>query len=132
MREIKYRVFYEGRMYYSDDVNLADYLGVRLGESLLAGFINRFYGLSHLMEYTGLFVPTLGTNIFVPTLGTNIEEIYEGDIIKRNDFYFVVEFIDGCFQAVNPHLSKDRCPLYLHDYTIQGNIYEHADLLEGK
>jgi len=114
MREIKYRVFYEGRMYYSDDVSITDFLSVRLGDSLLAGFINRFYCLYHLMEYTGL------------------EEIYEGDIIKRNDFYFVVEFIDGCFQEVNPHNSKDRCPLYLHDYTIQGNIYEHADLLEGK
>jgi uncharacterized phage protein (TIGR01671 family) len=128
MREIKYKVWYRGRMY--DRVNLRiepDYTAVEIvrgrGEN-----IHTDTEKAKLLQFTGLH-------------DKNRKEIYEGDIVQSKDWHTDVN--GRCVLSdANSYLKKQvvnyTTGLPFVGFTIPckceviGNIYEHLYLLDVK
>jgi len=77
LREIKFRCFEDGKMFYSDSQEDAKILGAKLGSSLMSTFFNQFFCHNNLMQFTGL-KDNKRTKEF-----PNGQDIYEGDVVKR-------------------------------------------------
>ena len=129
MREIKFRLYYENKMYYSDNKHMEFDQPKRewipflfwIGSSSYES--NKF---SALMQFTGL-------------QDKNGKDIYEGDICKIN---YLGD--SGTYEGI----VKFRFPLYYLDMgtdveeeitvcqngwiEVIGNIYENPELLESK
>ena len=132
MRNIKFRA-YDGdnnAMIYSDDRKnrhkysfKADLFG--LIKPQFAAFIDgdRYtIQLDNIMQYTGL-------------CDINEKEIYEGDILQAdNGARFTVEFYDGGFIFTDGEQVENLTERAISEveFFVVGNIYENADLLEGK
>lgn len=125
-REIKFRTWQEGKMFYHE---LQRYLGS-------SGIINPYVGCDDAiwMQYTGL-------------KDKNGKEIYEGDVLfgreegngettAWTDVYLIVFFKDGCFKVREKKIDENSvwcdnlCDNdFTEEYEIIGNIYENPDLL---
>ena len=102
MREIKFRSWYEGKMYSTEDCDHTPLFLLKRGE---------------LMQYTGL--------------KANGVEIYEGDIVKANGMFDdVIIFNDGGFNLERGDWGLNL-KYQLEKYgniEIIGNIYENPEL----
>ena len=134
MREIKFRVLIDNKIYYQDKYNAyGDNLAsIDICKKTIT--ITSFYDYKDvyrfedeevkLMQYTGL-------------KDKNSKEIYEKDIISCNKYKNVVVFFEnGCFKVRYPKNDTTNiiCALdtFLEKYKckISGNIYENPELLE--
>jgi uncharacterized phage protein (TIGR01671 family) len=119
-REIKFRAYFGGIMYYSDSQESAKLLNIPLGKSIIGGFMAAFAFDETLMQFTGLY-------------DKNGKEIYEGDImvLPGGTNKSVIEYKDGAYHFsfeefdINP-IRQDRTKRW----EIIGNIYQHPDLLK--
>ena len=128
LREIKFRCFEDGKMFYSDSQDDAKILGAKLGSSLMSTFFNQFYCHNNLMQFTGL-KDNKRTKEF-----PNGQDIYEGDVMKTKRFREsinmiteTVSFEDGCFVTFTDF--DITVPLSYHellDIEIIGNIHEQS------
>lgn len=130
-REIKFRAFDDGKMFYSNDMK-TDFEGD--GDyNVLRQFFDFIREDAPLMQFTGL-------------LDKNGKEIYEGDVIKitdPNSVYIGIvafeEYSDGERYTTNDHLgwiiNTERRNFSLPDATndyqseIIGNIYVTPELI---
>lgn len=106
MRKIKFRVFEDGIMKYSDNQNMA--------YTPLYEILKK----ENLMQFTGL-------------KDKNGKEIYEGDILlhpQYEDRKCVVMFADAAFGVKGEGISQYLC--YINEKTeVLENIYENPNLL---
>jgi uncharacterized phage protein (TIGR01671 family) len=128
-REIKFRAYFGGIMYYSDSQESAKLLNIPLGKSIIGGFMATFTFDETLMQFTGLY-------------DKNGKEIYEGDIVKRPSSngtleqmaYGRIVFQRGCFKILwkDKKLSGIYDNLYYHDLDCEiiGNLHQHPELLK--
>ena len=134
MREIKFRVLINNRIYYQDKYD-------KYGDNLTSIdickktiTITEFYNYKDvyrfddeevkLMQYTGV-------------KDKNGKEIYENDLISYNKYKNIIVFFeDGCFKVkyrkTPTALITCSLDLFLEKYKcgIVGNIYENKNLLE--
>lgn len=134
MREIKFRVLINNRIYYQDKYD-------KYGDNLTSIdickktiTITEFYNYKDvyrfddeevkLMQYTGV-------------KDKNGKEIYEKDIVSCNKYKNIVVFFEnGCFKVRYPKNDTTNiiCTLdtFLEKYKckISGNVYENPELLE--
>jgi uncharacterized phage protein (TIGR01671 family) len=125
MRELKFRAWYNNKMWEVNSVDWVEYDDNPAGAYLfgLEGWVivaDKYMkpnsGVAILMQYTGL-------------KDSNEKEIYEGDIIERDiggDHCFVVEFGEGMFYA-DGAVSFPEKP---YNYEIIGNKFENPELIE--
>ena len=134
MREIKFRVLIDYRIYYQDEYdaysdNLTS-IDICKKTITITGFYNyenvyRFEDEKvKLMQYTGF-------------KDKNGKEIYENDLISCNKYKNIVVFFEnGCFKVKysKNDTTNVTCTLdtFLEKYKckISGNIYENKNLLE--
>ena len=120
MRQIKFRAFIEplNSMIQVSKLTLAT------SGDVMVWINDTFYfdgHEAHLMQYTGL-------------KDKNGKEIYEGDILQRNNgSKYVVVFENGCFKLkpIGKHSEISTIAYAKHEpLKIIGNIYENPELLE--
>ena len=131
MREIKFRVLIDHRIYYQDEYeaysdNLAS---IDICEKTIT--INSFYNYEDvyrfedeevkLMQYTGV-------------KDKNGKEIYEGDIVILNDAEeenkCIVKYKYGSYILVDGDLRENLSNVEAKFLEVIGNIYENKKLLE--
>ena len=113
-REIKFRAWYEGKMYEVFEINISG--------STVAISLPRFPFIQdvipdELMQYTGL-------------KDKNGNEIYEGDVIRHEfegeygpyEHRDTVEYHEGAFYPI--------CEKPGNEFEVIGNIYENPELLK--
>ncbi len=113
-REIKFRAFVHGEMFYPTGTEREGYTGLPSRE-----LYHKFYD-NELMQFTGL-------------KDKNGKEIYEGDIFSLGDLniLYVCDFDNGYFGGMQ-HGNKSRVGLAYWESNIEviGNIYENPELLK--
>jgi len=125
MREIKFRAWDKNSMMFFDLMwgnsgRGQGWIGMLpLGEELQRGLYDNRIQVDpydcDIMQYTGL-------------KDKNGTEIYEGDILQRNDNSItVVEFENGMFTTAYDSLKFE---LYDNGSVVIGNIYQNPELLE--
>ena len=78
-----------------------------------------------IMQFTGLH-------------DKNGNEIWEGDIVRSDEFIGDIRFIKGSFCVWHKNLPEDWCKEYvpcyggMNDYEVIGNIYENPSLLDAQ
>jgi uncharacterized phage protein (TIGR01671 family) len=132
-REIKFRAYFGGIMYYSDSQESAKLLNIPLGKSIIGGFMAAFTFDETLGQFTGLH-------------DKNGKEIYEGDICKSDendlDAFIVNEpkwFRCDAFDCYGydelsgffyDNFEEPDGSRIMNDIEIIGNIYQHPELLK--
>ncbi|WP_457641412.1 YopX family protein [Persephonella sp.] len=117
MREIKFRAWLKEtkEMIEVDDIRFLKPLTINTTSAW------RLEDEIVLMQYTGL-------------KDRNVREIYEGDILQRNNgSKYVVVFENGCFKLkpIGKHSEISTIAYAKHEpIEIIGNIYENPDLLK--
>jgi len=108
-REIKFRTFQEGKMYFHE---LCDYMGS-------SGILNPYIGCEKAiwMQFTGL-------------KDKNGVDVYEGDIAFHQGKNRVFIYGDGCFGFIGRNVPV----VYINDFLVSqmeiiGNIHENPELL---
>ena len=125
MREIKFRAYHQGHMYYSDSQEDAGLLGAKVGQSCIAVFFDKLYLRERLMQYTGL-------------KDKNGVEIYEGDILEikglPNKALCKWSQKDGGFTYNSLGSSRSGMIAYApsSDIEVIGSIYENPGELLGE
>src|SRR5579883_1494238 len=115
MREIKFRVWQDDRMYWEPRLSVYESGSVKLN----AWLKNKEYGI--LMQFTGL----------KDKFG---RDIYEGDILNNGDngstnWFF--SFHQGYFNLCDGYICESRPMVHALEYVyIIGNIYENPELLK--
>jgi len=116
-REIKFRVWHDGKMSYTDRSNMEVYFDNTPWDTSVYG---------ELMQFTGL-------------KDENGKDIYEGDIVHVLEYMngkiweghlhlATVEFINGKFD-INPAWCHQS--LQKNSVTIVGNIFENPELIKS-
>lgn len=116
MRPLKFRAFNNnvlGVPFTLEEISTFEVNSDRIGATWPEGTV--------FMQFTGL-------------LDKNGREIYEGDFIEAEDFYYgipfkgVVEFENGCFSVTQDGMTAYRWLSIKCE--IVGNIYENPELLK--
>jgi len=111
MREIKFRVFDTKENKMIEHSN-----GARIDYAL--HYWETHKHVSEPMQFTGMS----------DNDGNNV---YEGDILlDENNYYWLVSFLDGRFIAHVPDTIYDFVNLDDYQFSVVGNIHQHAHLLE--
>jgi uncharacterized phage protein (TIGR01671 family) len=99
--------------------------------------VDRFIRVNHIGDTDSIY-----RRQFTGILDTNKKEIYEGDIVKADGFYFgdsfikantgVIAWADGSFVCESPRDTfgeLNSCAVANYRVEIIGNLYENEDLL---
>lgn len=119
MRDIKFRAWNGGEMYY--DVFLCDKEDYKVYQEKENGAITGPYGsCPEVMQYTGI-------------KDKNGKEVYEGDILDmfpthEKKIYDTIIFSEGCF-CLKDAMINYELTYGLGDAIVIGNIYSNPDLL---
>jgi hypothetical protein len=124
MREIKFRAWDKGtKKWLNINSLLLDSLGKVIGYAKDAHHDFQTISIIELIQYTGL-------------KDKNGKEIYEGDILREDEFISEVRFINGSFllwcENVSEGWAKEYIPIYggTDKQEIIGNILENPKLLK--
>lgn len=135
MREIKFRVFFNGKMYYPDEYKRyeANLKGIDFVEKTVS-FFEYCDGDEELIEKYSfdeenfLFEEELEIMEYTGLKDKRGKEIYEGDILfqEYTDEYSTVFFKDGKFLTENKNETIKLELICLNNLTeVVGNIYEN-------
>ena len=114
MREIKFRAFFNGKMY--KPTIKEKYSNVIFSGMIQVAISKKEMANTSIMQYTGL-------------KDKNGKEIYEGDILEdvRGNYHKVI-FENGSFKVVWPHINYTLGSVK-SKLEIIGNIHENPELL---
>ena len=125
MRLIKYRVYWEGKMYYSYSQEDAELIGLGPGDRIFSGFMRKFYSL-HLRGECVL-------EQFTGIKDIDEVEIYEGDKIDGYIVSWCGDQNEGLGMNVGFYLQRDDFESWFvlesksncngNPYKVTGNIH---------
>ena len=91
------------------------------------------YWLNHAIDLGDSTFKTITWLLFTGYKDENKKEVYEGDIVKGNDFYGVVKWINFSWQVHRLDADGEVEEYFIiNDYKFEviGNIYQNIDILK--
>lgn len=116
---------------------IADYVGFFSGDidhRSKTTYKNFWVDKTNFKEWKKVDEPRFLVQQFTGLLDENRIEIYEGDIVKRNNtkYIYVVDFNEKSAGYAMKDMDGDFFPLWYYSGEVIGNICEHKELLDNQ